>query len=195
MTPRSLSALVAAPILVLLLASELTPSPAAAATVAGVSLPDSIIVGQTPMVLNGADLRSKMFIKVYVGALYLTERNGDAAAVLAADSARRMELRFLRDVSKAQLCDSWKEGLAANTPGAGPELAAKFDRLCAAMMDVREGSRLTLTYRPDAGTQVVFGRATAATIPGKDFADALLACWIGPKPGPGEEFKQKVLGR
>lgn len=191
MPPCRIPALAAA----LSLALAPAPRPAAAATVAGVDLPDSTRVGDATLVLNGAGLRSKLFIKVYVGGLYLPERNGDAAAVLAADSARRMELRFVRGVSKAQLCDSWKEGLAANTPGASAELAAKFDRLCAAMIDVREGSRLTLTYTPDAGTQIVFDRATAATIPGKDFADALLACWIGPEPGPGEEFKQKVLGR
>jgi len=179
----------------LILASALSPAPAAAATVAGVSLPDSTIVGDAPLVLNGAGLRSKLFFKVYVGGLYLPARTADAAAVLAADSVRRMELRFLREVSKTQLCDSWKEGLAANTPGATPALAAKFDRLCAALTDVREGSLLALTYRPESGTEIaVDGRATA-TVEGKDFADALLACWIGPAPGPGEEFKQAVLGR
>ena len=32
------------------------------------------------------------------------------------------------------------------------------------------------------------------TIPGKATADAILATWIGPYPGPGEDFKQAVLG-
>ena len=29
---------------------------------------------------------------------------------------------------------------------------------------------------------------------GKTFADALFACWIGPEPGPGEGFKEDLLG-
>jgi hypothetical protein len=190
MRVRNVSGLLGA----LALTLSLAPAPAAAATVAGVDLPDSTRVGDATLVLNGAGLRSKLFIKVYVGGLYLAQRNGDAAAVLAADSTRRMELRFLREVSRTQLCDSWKEGLAANTPGATPELAAKFDALCAAMADVADGTLLALTYRPGTGTEVAFGSRVVATVEGKEFADALLACWIGPAPGPGEDFKKKVLG-
>jgi hypothetical protein len=32
------------------------------------------------------------------------------------------------------------------------------------------------------------------TIAGKDFADALFKAWIGPKPGPGEGFKNDLMG-
>jgi len=48
-------------------------APAQAAKVAGVELEDSVqISADTPeLVLNGAGIRKKLFIKVYVGALYL----------------------------------------------------------------------------------------------------------------------------
>ena len=111
-------------------------APAPATTVAGVDLPATVRVDDATLALNGAGLRSKLMFKVYVGALYLAEKNGDAARVLSTDQARRMELRFLRDVSKTQLCDSWNEGLEANVPGAGSELKAAFGELCAAMQDV-----------------------------------------------------------
>jgi hypothetical protein len=106
-----------------------------------------------------------------------------------------MELHFVRNVTTTQLCDSWKEGLAANTPGASAELKAKFDKLCAAMADVKDGSVLALTYVPGTGTEIAFDGQAKATVEGKDFADALLGCWIGPEPGPGEDFKNSVLGR
>jgi hypothetical protein len=170
-------------------------APVAAVTVAGVDLPATVRVGDAELALNGAGLRSKLMFKVYVGALYLAEKNDDAARVLAADQARRMELRFLRDVTKTQLCESWNEGLAANVPGAGSELKAAFGELCAAMKDVAAGAILALTYRPGTGTEIAFDGRTAATLPGKPFADAVLACWLGPEPGPGEDFKDAVLGR
>lgn len=170
-------------------------APAPAATVAGVDLPATVRVDDATLALNGAGLRSKLMFKVYVGALYLAEKSGDSARVLATDQARRMELRFLRDVSKTQLCDSWNEGLEANVPGAGSELKAAFGELCAAMQDVGEGAILALTYRPGAGTEIAFDGRAKATITGKAFADAVLACWIGPEPGPGEGFKDAVLGR
>lgn len=179
---------------VLLLAVAYAP-PVSAADVAGVELPATVRVDDATLTLNGAGLRSKLMFKVYVGALYLAEKSGDAAHVLAADQTRRMELRFLRDVSKTQLCDSWNEGLAANVPGAGSELTAAFGELCAAMADVGEGAILSLTYRPGAGTEIAIDGTAKRTIAGKPFADAVLACWIGPEPGPGEDFKDAVLGR
>lgn len=177
-----------------LLAVAFAP-PVPAATVAGVELPATVRVDDATLALNGAGLRSKLMFKVYVGALYLAEKSGDAARLLAADQTRRMELHFLRDVSKTQLCDSWNEGLAANVPGAGSELTAAFGELCAAMADVGPGAILSLTYRPGAGTEVAIDGKATRTIAGKPFADAVLACWIGPEPGPGEGFKDAVLGR
>jgi hypothetical protein len=181
---------------VLTVVSALAVPPAArAAELAGVTVPDSTRLGDATLVLNGTGLRSKLFIKVYVGALYLPARDRDAGHLLATDAVRRMELHFVRNVTTKQLCDSWKEGLEANSPGAAADLVAKFDRLCTAMADVHEGSVLALTYAPGTGTEIAFDGQAKATVEGEDFADALLRCWIGPEPGPGEDFKNGVLGR
>ncbi|HSM13297.1 MAG TPA: chalcone isomerase family protein [Thermoanaerobaculia bacterium] len=176
-------------------ATAFAPATAHAAELAGVTLPDSTRVGDQALVLNGAGLRSKFFVKVYVGGLYLPEKRGEAPVVLGADATRRMEMRFLRSVTSAQLCEGWLEGLEANTPKASADLRARFDDLCRKMEDVSEGTLLALTYTPGAGTEIAFGERAKGTIEGKDFADALLACWIGPEPGPGEDFKDGVLGR
>ena len=42
-----------------------------AATLAGVTLPDTQQVGNTQLVLNGLGLRSEFMVKVYVAGLYL----------------------------------------------------------------------------------------------------------------------------
>ena len=44
------------------------------------------------------------------------------------------------------------------------------------------------------GTRVEVNGKVKGTIPAKPTADAILATWIGPNPGPGEDFKQAVLG-
>jgi hypothetical protein len=44
-----------------------------------------------------------------------------------------------------------------------------------------------------AGTEVELNGASKGTVEGKEFADALLACWLGPKP-PSEDFKAGLLG-
>jgi len=165
-----------------------------AATVAGVTLPESQKVDEQTLVLNGAALRSKLIFKVYVGGLYLPAKQGVAATVLATDETRRMEMHFLRSVSAGQLCDGWKEGLEANVPGADAALKAQFDQLCGMMADVKDGSKIFFVYRPGTGTSIEIDGKGVGTLEGKPFADALLSTWIGPKPGPGEDFKKALLG-
>jgi hypothetical protein len=187
----------ATPVLLALLAPLAPPlaAPAAAGTLAGVTLPDQVDAGGHALVLNGMALRSKLFVKVYVGGLYLPARESSAAAVLAADAPRRMVLDFIYDVGKDQMCDAWEEGLEANTPNASAEVRQGFATLCSWMEGVGKGQRLTLTYLPGQGTEVALGDTVKGTLPGKPTADAVLSTWIGPKPGPGGEFKRRVLGQ
>lgn len=169
--------------------------PAGAATLAGVTLPDKADAGGKSLVLNGMGLRKKLVIKVYVGGLYLAQKESSPAKVLGADSPRRMVLHFLYDVSKEQMCDAWEEGLAANTPNASAEVKKNFTTLCTWMDGVGKGQKLSLTYVPGEGTTVDIGGKAKGTLPGKPTADAILATWIGPDPGPGEDFKNDVLGK
>jgi len=169
--------------------------PALAATVAGVNMEDSVSVGGQTLTLNGAGLRKKFFIKVYVGGLYLPAKQSNAATILASDGTRRQVMHFLYSVSKDQMCDAWEEGLEDNTKNAGADVKAAFKTLCSWMEPIPKGNRLVLTYVPGAGTTVEINGKTKGTLAGKATADAILATWIGPKPGPGEDFKNAVLGK
>jgi len=176
-----------------LLALSLT-LPAGAASLAGVTLPDKAEVGGQTLVLNGLALRTKFFIKVYVGGLYLPQKEKAAAKVLSEDVPRRMVMHFLYSVSKDQMCDAWKEGLEQNSPKAGADVKKAFTTLCAWMEPIPKGNELTLTYTPGKGTEVQVNGKTKGTLEGKATSDAILGTWIGPDPGPGADFKKGVLG-
>ncbi len=182
-----------------LLAAPLAPATAVPAdtarTMNGVTLPTNLEVAGHALTLNGMALRKKFIVKVYVAALYVAAPSGDAAAILGADAARRMEMHFLRGVDKKKICDAWHEGLENNTPGASEELKQQFVELCNLMDDIEDKQAFTFTYVPGTGTEITVAGTSKGTIAGKAFADALLACWIGPKPGPGDGFKKNLLGR
>jgi hypothetical protein len=169
--------------------------PAAAAALAGVTLPDKVDAGGQALVLNGIGLRKKFFVKVYVGGLYLPAKERSPAKILGADTARRMVFHFLYGVSAKQMCDAWQDGLADNTPGATAEVKAGFKTLCGYMEEIPKGNEMVLTYLPGQGTRVEVDGKAKGTIPGKPTADAIAATWIGPHPHPGEDFKNAVLGR
>jgi len=169
--------------------------PALALTLAGVNMEDRVTVGGQTLVLNGAGLRKKLFIKVYVGGLYLPAKNSNAAAIMAADTPRRQVMHFLYSVSKSQMCDAWDEGLEDNTKNPSAEVKANFKTLCSWMEPIPKGNRLVLTYVPGTGTTVEVNGKAKGTLPGKATSDAILATWIGPKPGPGQDFKKAVLGK
>lgn len=168
---------------------------AEAKNVAGVNLPDTVSVSGQTLVLNGAGIRKKLFIKVYVGALYLVAKQSDADAIIASDSARRMVMHFVYSVDKAKIAEAWEEGLRDNTPNASAEVKKNFTTLAAWMEDINKGKEVVLTYVPGSGTIIEVNGIAKGTLPGKATADAIVATWVGPKPGPGDDFKKGVLGR
>ena len=169
-------------------------TPLAAKTVAGVNLEDKVTVGTQTLVLNGAGLRKKFVVKVYVGGLYLPAKQKSDTTIIATDQPRRMVMHFLYSVTKSQMAEAWAEGLADNTPKASPEVKTAFKTLEGWMEDVPKGNRIVLTYQPGIGTTVEVNGKSKGTLGGKAVADAILNTWIGPKPGPGQDFKKEIIG-
>ena len=163
-------------------------------TVNGVTFTSTVTIAGQPLVLNGIALRKKAIFKVYEAGLYVATKSNDASPILAADAPRRMVLGFLRDVGKDKMCEAWNDALKDNTPDASAQLKTDFTTLCGFMADVKEHEQMVFTYVPGTGSEIVVAGVVKGTIPGKDFADALLKAWLGPKPGPGDGFKNSILG-
>ncbi|HEU4523220.1 MAG TPA: chalcone isomerase family protein, partial [Thermoanaerobaculia bacterium] len=108
---------------------------------------------------------------------------------------RQMVMHFLYDVDKGKIAEAWTEGLEANTPNASPAVKQAFSTLASWMEDMDKGQRLVMTYVPGAGTTVEVKGQVKGVLPDKGVADAILATWIGPNPGPGSDFKKAILGR
>ena len=92
--------------------------PVSALEVAGVNVADKVKVGASELVLNGAGIRTRAIFKVYVGALYLTEKKAAAADALAQKGAKRVALTLLRDLSAQQLNEAFETGIQANSSAA-----------------------------------------------------------------------------
>jgi hypothetical protein len=170
-------------------------SAASAGERAGVKMPDVIEVGRKQLVLNGLGVREATLFKVdvYVAGLYLERRSKDPAEILDTDDSKVLHLMFVRDVDRSDVVDAFREGFEKNSHGIDA-LRPRIDTFLALVPAFNEHGTLTLTYIPGRGTFVAVDGTQKGTIKGADFARALFAIWLGPKP-PNSGLKRGLLGR
>jgi hypothetical protein len=169
--------------------------PALAAEVGGVKLDDRASVGGQELVLNGAGIRTKAFFKVYVASLYVPQKAGELAAVLA-KAPRRIQMNLLRNLTADQLVDALVEGLNDNnSPAEMAAVKAQVDQLVAIMKafkDVKEKDVVTLDF-VDGGTKIALNGEARGAIPGEAFNRSLTRIWLGDKPVQSD-LKKAMLG-
>jgi len=165
-----------------------------AANLAGVSLPDTVQVGSTRLVLNGLGLRKKYLVKVYVAGLYLEQKSSDPDAIMKSDTTKRIVMQFVRGVSKSQMADAFEESFTNNAPDARKTLKEDIDRLIAALDPVNSGDQMVFTYVPGTGTTFAINGKEKLTIVSPAFGPVLFSVWLGPKP-PTADLKKGMLGQ
>lgn len=182
----------------LILAACLAGAPALAADmeVAGVRVPEQLSEGGHTLVLNGAGLRTKFVVKVYVAALYASAKSQDAATLINSNEPRRMRLQLLRDVDSKSLDAALQDGLNDNTHKAErAALQVHADHLSALMAEIgsaREGDVIDLDF--DArGVTVTDNGKQRGRIDDPAFARALLRVWLGDNPAQSS-LKKALLG-
>ena len=170
-----------------------------AAEIEGVKLADKVKLGDAgpELVLNGAGVRTRVFFRVYVGALYLQQKKTAAEAVLADGGAKRVAMHMLRDLAAEQLFSALSDGLTNNhAPGELAKLEPQVKQLEGifnAVKAAKTGDTIVLDYLPGAGTRVVVNGETRGAIPGEDFNRALLRIWLGEQPADAA-LKKAMLG-
>ncbi len=190
--------------------------PALAAEVAGVRVPESLVVDGVPLQLNGAGIRTRAVladrhghapsasspilvdVKIYVGALYLPKKMSDAAAIVALDQPKCMRMTYLRRVPRSKILGGLKEGFESNSKDELAEVLPKLKLLEQALPDeVQEGQVLSVTYVPGKGSIVAVGGGEPATVAGKAFSDALFRNWLGPRPADDglKGLKEAILAK
>jgi hypothetical protein len=153
-----------------------------------------LVAGGPKLVLNGAGVRKKFFVKVYVGALYLPNKATTVAAVLNETGPKRVLMHFLyKKVEREKLTDGWKEGFENNSKTEMAQLRARLDDFNKLFTDVKKGDVILLDYLPGSGTRVTINGQEKGTIAGEDFNRALLKVWLGPEPADSG-LKQAMLG-
>jgi len=180
---------------IIAIAALVVATGAFAVEVAGVKVDDRTTVAGQDLVLNGAGVRTKVFIKIYVGSLYVPAKATDLAAVLA-KGPRRIQMNILRSLTPDQLVDALVDGLKENK--SADELAAvktQTAELVATMKafnEVKEKDVVTLDF-VDGATKIGLNGAAKGSIAGEPFNRALTKIWLGDHPIQ-PDLKKAMLG-
>jgi len=169
---------------------------AQAAIVAGVNIEDKVQVGGNELVLNGAGLRTRLFFKAYVGALYVREKTSSITTLVDTVEPRRMVMRMLRSADADSLREALEEGLKNNLPATEfAELKPQTEQLATLMNGigkVKEGDTIMLDLTVE-GVAIRLNDEPRGKVQGRSFSRALLKIWLGDRP-VDESLKKALLG-
>jgi len=179
----------------LLLTAALT-TPAAALTVEGVDVPDTYSAMDTELKLNGAGTRSKWFMDLYIGGLYVPETIDNGQAIINADEPQAITLHIISGmITSDKMKSATMEGFENSTGG---DLAAIKDDVDAFLdvfsEEIKDGDVFDLVYLPGEGVRVLKNGKERATIGDLEFKKALFGIWLSDEPAQ-EDLKEKMLGQ
>jgi hypothetical protein len=165
----------------------------------GVIVPRTIEFQKRPLQLNGFGTRSKMWVDVYVQALYLTNLTQDAQYILESDTEMAVRLQILSNlVSSKKLSKSLNKGMEKSV---GEENMKQFESqilLLESLLsseDTKKDDAFNLIYNPiDTSIWVYKNDKFEGKIPGFEFKKAFFGIWLSNNP-VDEDLKNDLLGK
>ena len=141
--------------------------------------------------LSGTTVKKRFFFSVYRLSHFMKKPNVNFASkdalitfILNADTQQRLELVFLRDVTREQIEEALMQGIEQNNVGSDlSKIKEDIERLSAGFQDeVEKHSTLTLSRAPSDKLSVFFNDALVVETENKALADALWSIWFGKDP-------------
>lgn len=169
-------------------------SPLRAVEIEGVAIPEQVVVGGKSLQLNGAGVRTKFFMDIYVGALYLPYVTSSMEDAIAGDLPKRVSMHVLYDsIDHERLVDGWIAGFEKNQgKEAIAKLKSRLNRFNAMFADAGRGDVLAFDFLVDGSTVVSQQGEESGRVEGADFQQALLRVWLGEKPAD-RDLKRVML--
>lgn len=167
---------------------------ARAAELDGVPVPDTLSVDGKTLQLNGFGLRTYSLLRlhVYVVALYLEHPSADPDAILRSPETKLLTVKFRRSVSADSARNAWRDGLANNCQPPCRLDAGDVAQFLGQMPAMRAGDGYSLLFGPEGATVTLNGQAIG-TVAHVQFAEAMLATFLGPRPA-SRRLKRELLG-
>lgn len=165
-------------------------------TVAGVKVDAKMNLEGQSLVLNGAGTRVKMFMDMYVGALYLEKKSTNAAEVMNSKEGAAIKLNIVSGlITSEKMVSAINEGFENATGKKTAPLKAKIDKFKGFFKEeIKKGDVFIIINVPNEGVVVYKNGVKKGSIDGHDFKKALFGIWLCDKPAD-KDLKNEMLGK
>jgi hypothetical protein len=164
-------------------------------TVSGVKVDGKLSLEGKDLMLNGAGLREKMWIDLYVGSLYVTKKSTNAQELMDSKDAAAIKLDIVSGmITSEKMISAVNEGFENATNKNTAPLKAKIDKFKGFFKEkINKGDVFIIMY--DGNEVNVYKNGTKkGSVDGHDFKKALFGIWLGKKPAD-DDLKEGMLGK
>ncbi len=171
------------------------PSILSAKEVSGINIPETLKEGEQSLLLNGVGVRSKFFMDIYVGALYLQEKSKNSQEILASDKLMNIRLHMVSGlIDNKKMSDAVNEGFKKSTGGDTAPVIAQINKFTGIFNEkFSKGDYFDFVYVPGTGTKVYKNSIFKSVVEGFEFKKALFGIWICEDPAD-DDLKEEMLG-
>ncbi len=165
-------------------------------TVSGVKVDAKLNLEGQSLVLNGAGTRVKMFMDMYVGALYLEKKSTNASEIMNSKEGAAIKLNIVSGlITSEKMVSAINEGFENATGKKTAPLKAKIDKFKGFFKEeIKKGDVFIIINVPNEGVVVYKNGVKKGSIDGHDFKKALFGIWLCDKPAD-KDLKDEMLGK
>lgn len=164
-------------------------------TVEGVTFAEKHTYSGNSLTLNGAGLREKWFLDLYVAGLYLPSKTNDASKIVNTDEPMTMRLKIVSSmVTSEKMAETTKEGFMKSMNGNLAPLQKEIDQFLGVFKNfqLKSGDLCELSYVPKEGVHFIVNGKELTLVKGLEFKKALFGIWLGKVPAD-ETLKKSLL--
>jgi hypothetical protein len=134
--------------------------------------------------LNGYGLRtySILGIHIYAAGFYLEHLSINTDEIIRSPAIKLLMVRFEHDISTDQARNAWRTGLENNCVAPCHLDPADVARFLSQVPAMHSGDNFNLLFKQNGAIVSVNGQQIG-TIPRRQFAEAVLATFLGTQPG------------
>ncbi len=164
-------------------------------TVEGITFSKTKTVEGETLMLNGAGLREKFFLDLYVAGLYLPKTTSNVAAICDGEQSYFLDIRIVSSlINGEKIADAIKEGFQKATNNNTSSIQKDINSIVSLFKEnsLTKGETCAFFYSQKTGLQVYINNALQKTFTDHKFKSTFLKIWLGENPAD-KTLKQQLL--